>query len=156
MWVRLTAPRWFKAVVVRVCDAAARRLPLRLVPLALRLAQLVLQLLDLLCVEQLRGTLGGTPAPARPAQPVALLLQLSGALALLLEEGFLLTQLLLQLCVDVVQPEVPRLRDSQLSPLGKVRQRWVRGVRTLSALYFAHLIDSTHSSTSSGPSSDCR
>ena len=115
MWVRLTAPRWFKAVVVRVCDAAARRLPLRLVPLALRLAQLVLQLLDLLCVDQ-RGTLGGTPAPARPAQPVALLLQLSGALALLLEEGFLLTQLLLQLCVDVVQPEVPRLRDSQLEP----------------------------------------
>lgn len=113
--VRLTAPRWFKAVVVRVCDAAARRLPLRLVPLALRLAQLVLQLLDLLCVDQ-RGTLGGTPAPARPAQPVALLLQLSGALALLLEEGFLLTQLLLQLCVDVVQPEVPRLRDSQLEP----------------------------------------
>ena len=47
VWVRLTAPRWFKAVVVRVCAAAARRLPLRLVPLALRMAQLVLQLLDL-------------------------------------------------------------------------------------------------------------
>ena len=106
------------AMLLRISqsDSQLLALVLRLVPLALRLAQLVLQLLDLLCVEQLRGTLGGTPAPARPAQPVALLLQLSGALALLLEEGFLLTQLLLQLCVDVVQPEVPRLRDSQLEP----------------------------------------
>ena len=35
MWVRLTAPRWFKAVVVRVCDAAARRLRHPLATLAL-------------------------------------------------------------------------------------------------------------------------